>query len=65
MGSEMSTYYAKFNRQAAERINAAAERLMSKPLSKQAEREHTERYVRNSIALDPDTPLAARRAKIS
>jgi hypothetical protein len=58
----MGTYYATFDDGSAGRIAAAAKRLMGKPLSKRAEREHTKEYVRNSIALDPDTPLTAPKA---
>lgn len=45
----------------ATRINAAADRLSKVGLDGRREKKLADRYVRNSIALDPDTPLAGKR----
>lgn len=44
------------------RIAVAASRLSQTTVSRRSEKQLAKQYVRNSIALDPDTSLARRRA---
>ena len=45
----------------AQRINSAARRLAETTVSKRTEKRRALAFVRNTIALDPDTPLARKR----